>query len=250
MSHDKPEQHAQGTGDGRPTPRITLYSFAPSQNAIRPELALREKGLEFEKVEVDLLKGEHQRPPLSELTPRGQVPTLVYNYGDHGDDRSEEIVVYESIATIRFIDDMHSEHPLMPPVSEPLRRAQALMRIEEFQAKLDPRNIFGSVIFGRKDRKQLGKRIDDLLAEIERWDAYTVGQMFLAGDQFTLADIAVFPVLMHFEALGYDYGTRTPALAAYIARCKVRPSVQASRWLEVFSAFTRERDLDQVLAGL
>ncbi len=225
-------------------PRITLYTFAPSQNAVRPELALREKGLEFERVEVNLLKGEHRQPPLSELTPRGQVPTLVY------DDGTGEIVVYESIATIRFVDDMHPEPALMPPVSEPRRRAQALMRIEEFQAKLDPRNIFGSVVFGRQDREQLGGRVDDLLAEIERWDAYTAGQTFLAGDQFTLADIAVFPLLMHFEVLGYDYAARAPALAAYIARCKARPSVQASGWIEALAAFVRERDPGQVLAGV
>ncbi len=215
MSHDIRREPVLAAGAARPTPRITLYSFAPSQNSVRPELALREKGLEFEKVEVNLLKGEHQRPPLSELTPRGQVPTLVYYDGEGGtDDGTGEIVVYESIATIRFIDDMHPEPALMPAISEPRRRAQALMRIEEFQAKLDPRNIFGSVVFGRQDRAQLAGRVDELLAEIERWDAYSVGQTFLAGDPFTLAEIAVFPLLMHFEALGYDYPTRTPALAA------------------------------------
>lgn len=144
---------------------------------------------------------------------------------------------------------MHPEPALMPAISEPRRRAQALMRIEEFQAKLDPRNIFGSVVFGRQGRAQLAGRVDELLAEIERWDAYSVGQTFLAGDPFTLAEIAVFPLLMHFEALGYDYPTRTPALAAYIARCKARPSVRASGWIEAFSMFVCERDPQQVLAA-
>jgi maleylacetoacetate isomerase/maleylpyruvate isomerase len=111
---------------------ITLYSFLPSQNAIRPEITLLEKGLPLQRVPVDLLKGEHRQPPPAGLTPRQQVPTLVYDLGD------EPIVVYESIATILFLDDIHPEPPLMPPPSEPRRRAQAIMRIEEFQAKLDP----------------------------------------------------------------------------------------------------------------
>ena len=221
--------------------KITLYTFAPSQNAVRPELTLLEKGLEFEKIQVDLLKGEHRRPPLSEITPRGQVPTLVY-------EADEKVVVYESIATIRFIDDMHPEPPLLPPTSEPRRRAQALMRIAEFQAKLDPANIFGSVVFGRQDREQLGKRVDNLLAELDHWESYTSSSQFLAGDQFTLADIAVFPLLMHFDALGFPYAKRTPALAAYMDRCKARPSVVASGWITAFSALVDSRDPVKVLA--
>jgi glutathione S-transferase len=38
------------------TPKITLYTVPPSQNAVRPELALLEKGVPFEKVQ-ERLKG-------------------------------------------------------------------------------------------------------------------------------------------------------------------------------------------------
>ncbi len=223
-------------------PKITLYTFPASVNAIRTELALLEKGLEFEKVIVDLFKGEHKKPPFSEITPRTQVPTLVY------EDGGEKITVYESIATIRFIDDMHPEPALMPPVSESGRRATAIMRIEEFQAKLDPANIMGSVAFGKQTREQLGKRVDNLLAEIARWEEYTTNRKFLAGDQFTLADIAVFPVLVHFEALGYDYAAKTPSLAAYMEAVKARPSVVKSGWLTAFAEFSKGLEIAQVLA--
>jgi glutathione S-transferase len=221
---------------------IRLYTFPPSQNSVRPEIALREKGLDFEIVAVDLLAGENKKPPLSEINPRGQVPTLVW------DDGSGPIVIYESIATIRFIDDMVSEPPLLPPVSDGPLRAQALMRIEEFQAKLDPKNVFGSVAFRKQGREQLGQRVDDLLAELQQWDQYVAGQAFLAGDASTLADIAVFPLLMHFEALGFDYASRTPGLAVYLERCKSRPSVQASGWLDVFEAFVARLGVAKVLA--
>ncbi len=224
-------------------PSITLYTFPPSHNAIRTELTLLEKGLSFEKIAVDLLEGQHRKPPLADLNPRHQVPTLVYDEGDG------PIVVYESIATIRFLDDMHPEPALMPPVSEPRRRAQAIMRIEEFQAKLDPKNIFGSVVFGKQGRKDLQPRIDALVTELGRWNSYAEGQRYLGGDFFTLADIAVFPLLMHFEVLGFDYRSRTPALAAYIDACKKRPSVERSGWLDVFADFVRQRAPEQVLAG-
>ena len=221
---------------------IRLFTFPPSQNAVRPEIALREKGLAFEKIAVDLLEGEHRQPPLSELTPRQQVPTLVYGEGDAA------VIVYESIATIRFIDDMHPEPPLLPPVSEPRQRARALMRIEEFQAKLDHKNVFGSVVFARKGRGELANRIDALVAELARWEEYAAEGDYLAGDRFTLADIAVFPLLIHFETLGYDYAGRSPALAGYIARCKARPSVAECGWLEALDALIEARAPERVLA--
>jgi glutathione S-transferase len=123
------------------------------------------------------------------------------------------------------------------------------MRLAEFQQKLDSKNIFGSVVFGKQTREQLGTRVDALLEELLRWDAYVGDGPFLCGDMFTLADIAVFPLLMHFEALGYNYAKHTPSLLAYMINCKARPSLVQSGWLENFLAFARERDPSQVLAG-
>ena len=226
--------------------RVTVYSFGMSQNSVRPEIALREKGVEYERVEVSLLAGEHRKPPLSQLTPRMQVPTVVYASGE-GD---EPIVVWESIATIRFIDDLFPDPPLMPPASELRQRARALMRIEEFQAKLDGKNVFGSVAFRKLTREQLGDRVDALLGELPRWDTYVreAGGHYLAGETFSLADIAVFPLLLHFEVLGYDYAKHTPALADYIARCKARKSVQDTGWMERFFAFAKAREVAPVLS--
>lgn len=224
------------------TTTLTLYSFGPSHNAVRPELALLEKGVPFEKREVDLFQGEHQKAPLSDVTPRRQVPTLVYNDGDR------DVVVYESVAILYFLEDMFPEPALMPPVSEPAERAKAHMRMAEFHAKLDPRNIFGSVVFRRQTRAQLGARVDDLLAEIGRWDAYVGHGPFLVGERFGLADITVFPLLIHFEVLGYDYGKHAPALAAYIERCKQRPCVQQSGWLERIGQLVERMKPDQVLS--
>ena len=91
--------------------------------------------------------------------------------------------------------------------------------------------------------------MDALLEELPRWDAYVGDGPFLCGDQFTLADIAVFPLLMHFEALGYDYSKHTPSLSAFMDLCKARASVVKSGWVEAFLAFARGREPAQVLAG-
>jgi len=222
--------------------QITLYTLPFSQNAVRPEIALLEKGLDFDKVTVDLFEGEHQTDAYGAITPRRQVPALVYRDGD------DAISLYESVAITQFLDDMHPEPRLMPPVSSPRMRANALIRIAEFQQKLDPKNIFGSVAFGKQSRAQLGDRVETLLDELPRWDAYVGDGPFLCGEQFTLADIAVFPLLLHFEVLGYDYAGRTPALAAYLDHCKSRPSVVETGWVQRFLDFARERHVATVLA--
>lgn len=222
---------------------LRFYTFPPSHNAVRTEIALIEKRLDFERIDIDLFAGEHRKPPISELTPRGQVPTLVLPQPD-----GSELVVYESLATIRLLDDLYPDPPLMPPISEPARRAAALMRMEEFQAKLDPKNIFGSVVFRGKTRDELATRVDALLDELPRWNDYVGDQTYLAGEQFTLADIAVFPLLVHFEVLGYDYARHTPALAGYLLRCKARDSVAKTGWLRRFKALVDSREFQRVLA--
>lgn len=224
------------------TPKITLYTLDFSQNAVRPEIALLEKGLAFDKVAIDLFSGEHKAEAYGAITPRRQVPTLVYGEGD------DAITLYESVAITQFIDDMHPEPQLMPPVSAPRERASALMRIAEFQQKLDPKNIFGSVAFGKQGREQLGDRVDALVEELPRWAGYVGDGPFLCGDLFTLADIAVFPLLMHFEVLGYDFATHTPTLAAYLGHCKARPSVVETGWVQRFLDFAKQQNVGRVLA--
>ena len=102
--------------------------------------------------------------------------------------------------------------------------------------------------FGGKTRAELATRIEALTAELNQWDDYLTGRQYLADDQFTLADIAVFPLLLHFEALGFAYAERTPALASYIERCKTRASVRESGWLEAFHDFVAQLAPASVLA--
>jgi len=56
---------------------ITLYAhdFAPS--ALVASLALREKGVQFDFVSIDLAKGENKAPAWLEKHPLGKVPVLV-----------------------------------------------------------------------------------------------------------------------------------------------------------------------------
>ena len=53
---------------------LTLYSFGPGANSLKPMLALYEKGLEFEHKLLDPRKFEHHSEWYKAINPRGQVP--------------------------------------------------------------------------------------------------------------------------------------------------------------------------------
>ncbi|MCA9564362.1 MAG: glutathione S-transferase domain-containing protein, partial [Myxococcales bacterium] len=138
------------------------------------------------------------------------------------------------------------EPPLMP--SEIADRAVAHMRIAEFQQKLDPKNIFGSVVFGKKSREDIADRVAALEEELPRWDKYLEGRDYLANE-FSLADIAVLPGLIHSELLGYPYHDKTPNLAAYLKRLKARPSVAESPFLRAVGGLFEQLGGTRVLAA-
>ena len=61
---------------------------------------------------------------------------------------------------------------------------------------------------------------------------------FSGGGRQSFSKVVMVKLPGHeFEALGFDYAGRTPALAAYVEACKQRPSVQRSGWLDTFGAF-------------
>lgn len=73
---------------------IKLYALPFSNNAMRAQLCLDEKGLAYEYVQVDLFKGAHKQPEFLAINPRGQVPALI----------DGEITVYESVAVVQYLE--------------------------------------------------------------------------------------------------------------------------------------------------
>src|SRR5437867_3552749 len=59
-----------------PARPIRLYAYTRSGHAHRVELFLSLLGLPFEKIEVDLARGEQKKPEFLALNPFGQVPVI------------------------------------------------------------------------------------------------------------------------------------------------------------------------------
>lgn len=191
---------------------LTLYDAARCPYCARVRIALTEKGIPYETVEIDL----QNRPAwLYEKNPVGRVPVL-----EEGD-----FVLPESRVIMEYLEERDPEPPLLP--SEPTDRASVRLWFERFDAFSRPyyRTVFE------------GEPADALDAELAKLDSALAASEYLGGSQFGLADIAYVPWVIRAEArAGLDL-TRHENLSAWLARLAERPSIAAE--LDVVAALAR-----------
>src|SRR5579859_738057 len=82
---------------------MKLYGFSATRS-LRALWGLKELGLDFEYVPVDLVKGEHQTPDFLKINPAGKVPVLI----------DGDLVLPESAAIILYLAEKYPEKGLIP----------------------------------------------------------------------------------------------------------------------------------------
>src|SRR3989337_248835 len=105
---------------------IKLYTFPPSTNSRKVRIALIEKGLEFERINIDLSKKEQKNPQYLKIHPFGQVPAL--------DD--EGFIIYDSTIINEYLEDEYPYPPLLPKDSE--GRAQVRLMEDLRDSQFNP----------------------------------------------------------------------------------------------------------------
>ena len=110
---------------------IQLYGFWRSNAAFRVRVALALKQLPFEEIEVDLLAGHQFDADYAEVNAERVVPTLVYN--GHR--------VFQSLAIMEYLDEIHPSPRLMPDSAEDraYARAMALVSVADAHPLVVPR---------------------------------------------------------------------------------------------------------------
>jgi glutathione S-transferase len=199
---------------------IKLYTFPPSTNSRKVRIVLLEKGMEFERVNVDLTKREQKNPEYLKIHPFGQVPAL--------DD--EGFVLYDSTVINEYLEDEYPYPSLMPSDSEGRARARLL---EDFRdSHFNPYCVHIIYEMRKPEGERDAQRIDNAKAQIaacfDRIENELQGKEYLVGT-FSLADIAFmanFDFLDRF-AISVD-PSKHRNTAAWIARLKARPSYAAS----------------------
>jgi glutathione S-transferase len=199
---------------------IKLYTFPPSTNSRKVRIALLEKGLEFERVNIDLSKREQKSPEYLKIHPFGQIPAL--------DD--EGFIIYDSTVINEYLEDEYPYPSLMPNDSEGRARARLLEDLRD--THFNPYFVHIIYEMRKPESERDSQRIDNAKAEIikcfDRIEAELEGKEYLAGP-FSLADVAFMSNLDLLDRFGIPVAAdKYKNTAGWIARLKARPSFTAS----------------------
>ena len=202
---------------------MKLY-VAPGPNSYRVRIFMAEKGIKLPMVELDYGKREHKSPEFLKLNSLGQVPVLVLDDGT---------VITESVAICRLLEDLHPAPPLFGA------DAKSKGLIEMWNRRIE-QEVFGTIgnvtlhtneffkerviqvpAFAEAQRKMIPGKWAWLDREMSD------GRPFLAGDQFSIADISGMVTLWLSEVFSYEVPSNLAHVQAWNERLRQRPSWNA-----------------------
>jgi glutathione S-transferase len=197
---------------------IKLYDYPQCPFCRKVRVALAEKGIEYEKVFIDLRKKEQKSEDFLKLNPYGKVPVLVKN----------GVVIYESTVINEYLDEKYPEPPLMPTSPEDRSRVRILVDFCESHFHHPWFNIYMQMTFraeDKRDKELVEKSKDELNKHLIHLNRLLERADYLAGD-YSLADIAFTPRVALLDPLGVPVSSEFKNVTNWIERIKSRPSYQ------------------------
>jgi glutathione S-transferase len=232
---------------------LELYNFSQSTCSLKVRICLEEKGLAWTDRRLVSRNHDHLSDWYLKLNPNGVVPTLLH------DGRP----VYESSVILQYLDQIHPELPLMPAdpygqakmrawlafvdaVPTPavrfpsfqfgglLKKFQA-MSDEEFDEQVTKRPV-KSAFYKTMSRQTgfSGAALEDAYKALRKtaarmdWMFDENGGPWLLGTQYSIADIAVAPLIDRAEDLGLEllWDNAYPRVDDWLKRMQARPAYQ------------------------
>ncbi|MEO1093975.1 MAG: glutathione S-transferase family protein [Cyanobacteria bacterium J06638_28] len=209
---------------------LKFYHMPLSINSRRVWVALLEKELPFEAVEIQL-NGDQMTPEFLSMNPFHHIPVLV----DDG------FTVIESFAILDYLEAKYPETSLMPTTPEAIAtmRMVEMVTVHELVPAINPliKKMMG---FGQDDDEAIAaaKRKAEVVLTFY---ADKLGDAdFLGGKQLNLADVVAGTFVPWFPSLGLPMA-KYPALQAWTERLMARPAWQTTQPTEEALAGFRDR---------
>ena len=209
---------------------MKLYDFELAPNAQRVRVFLAEKGLEVPTEQLNVRDDDQFVEPFTSMNPFHCVPFLELDDGK---------VIAESMSICRYLEELNPEPPLFGRTAEEravidmwLRRFELDAFIPMLHAVRNHVPMFaGRVVPGtRTDLPQLpvmvtrGKEMMEVF--LTRVEPHMAQNEFIAGPDFTIADITGYFTVRMTNALEMDLTTSYPAVTAWFAKVSQRPAFQ------------------------
>ncbi len=182
---------------------MILYSGTTDPFSQRCRFVLFEKGMDFQIIDVDL----YNKPEdIAVMNPYNQVPILV----------ERDLVLYESNIINEYIDERFPHPQLMP--ADPIMRARARLFLFRFEKELFSQiDNLDSASQQKSDKAR--QIIRDNLVQIA--PVFTK-QKFMLGDEFSMLDVAIAPLLWRLEHYQITMPKQAVPLLKYAERMFTR----------------------------
>jgi GST-like protein len=202
---------------------LVLHSWT-TPNGRKVPILLEELGLAYEVHFVDISKGEQFEADFLSIAPNNKVPALV-DYGAEDGPLS----IFESGAILTYLADKH--HRFLAPHGH--ARWKALEWLYWQVGGLGP--MLGQLgFFAVRSKEKAPLAIDRFLEEAGRLlgvlDRRLEEAPYLAGDDYTIADIAAYPWMVAAATVQKDvlagHLAGKQGIARWMAEIGARPAVQ------------------------
>ena len=184
---------------------MTLYSGTTCPFSQRCRIVLYEKGMDFEIVDIDL---DNKPEDLVIMNPYNRTPVLV----------ERDLALFESNIINEYIDDRFPHPQLMP--ADPVMRARARLFLYRFENEL----FYHVDALEQGTAKQVEKARSFIRENLMRMAPVFSRQKYMLGDECSMLDVAIAPLLWRLEKYEIILPKGAIALMKYAERLFSRPS--------------------------
>jgi len=206
---------------------MKVYETTGFINPARVRIALAEKGAldKVDFVEVDVMNGEHRQPAFKAKNPAASVPVLELGCGT---------TIAECSAITEYID--HNFPGIALTGSTPKERAVIhMMQRRAEQNLLDAVSLYfhnatpglGKALETYQNKEWGEKQKEKAIAGMHYFDQILANQEYIAGKDFSVADITVYMGLAFADFAKIDIPSELTNLSAWRAKVAARPSINA-----------------------
>lgn len=196
---------------------VQLYDYFRSSAAYRVRIALNLKGVEYDRIPVNLLNKDQRTPAYAEINPQMLVPTLITAGNE---------TLSQSMAICEYLDETIADPPLLP--GDSLQRARVRSMAGSIACDIHP-------IANLRVQHYLRDHFNANNVVVAAWIQHWIGLGFTAletqlsdhmafccGEQPTLADICLVPQHYNAQRFGVEL-KQYPNLNRIVQHCQQLP---------------------------
>lgn len=196
--------------------------FAATPNGWKISIMMEECKLAYNLIPLNIGSGDQFKEEFLSLNPNGRMPVLVDHNTENG-----SLTLFESGAILMYLAEKTGK--FLPDYSDKRGFYTVTQWVFWQMANLGPMGGQASHFVNYAGREGNEYAKSRYLNEYDRLLGVMNYQLekntYLAGDEYSIADIASFPWLLPYKRYGFDL-TLFPHLKRWFDEIKVRPAVQ------------------------